>query len=58
MYMRAVPIEEQIDRKEAVVLTMKKIVDDMKAKYEAEIEKMAKLVEKKKQIESNEIWSC
>ena len=30
-------------------------MDDMKAKYEAEIEKMAKLVEKKKQIECKEI---
>ncbi len=34
---------------------MKKKIDDMKAKYEAEIEKMAKLVEKKKQIECKEI---
>ena len=52
---RAVPIDEQIDRQEAVVLAMKKKIDDMKAKYEAEIEKMAKLVEKKKQIECKEI---
>lgn len=52
---RAVSIEEQINRQEAVVLAMKKKIDDMKAKYEAEIEKMAKLVEKKKQIECKEI---
>lgn len=52
---RTVPIDEQISRQEAVVLAMKKKVDDMKAKYEAEIEKMAKLVEKKKQIECKEI---
>ena len=52
---RAVPIDEQISRQEAVVLAMKKKMDDMKAKYEAEIEKMAKLVEKKKQIECKEI---
>ena len=45
---RVISIEEQIDRQEAVVLAMKKKIDDMKAKYEAEIEKMAKLVEKKK----------
>ena len=55
MVCRAVSIEEQIDRQEAVVLAMKKKMDDMKAKYEAEIEKMAKLVEKKKQIECKEI---
>ena len=52
---RAVPIDEQINRQEAVVLAMKKKVDDMKAKYEAEIEKMAKLVDKKKELESKEI---
>ena len=52
---RAVSIEEQIDRQEAVVLAMKKKGDDMKAKYEAEIEKMAKLVEKKKQTDCKEI---
>lgn len=52
---KAVSIEEQINRQEAVVLAMKKKIDDMKAKYEAEIEKMAKLVEKKKQIECKEI---
>ena len=55
MARRAISIEEQIDRQEAVVLAMKKKMDDMKAKYEAEIEKMAKLVEKKKQIECKEI---
>ena len=55
MARRAISIEEQIDRQEAVVLAMKKKIDDMKAKYEAEIEKMAKLVEKKKQIECKEI---
>ena len=52
---KAASIEEQINRQEAVVLAMKKKIDDMKAKYEAEIEKMAKLVEKKKQIECKEI---
>ena len=55
MARRAISIEEQIDRQEAVVLAMKKKIDDMKGKYEAEIEKMAKLVEKKKQIECKEI---
>ena len=55
MARRAISIEEQIDRQEAVVLAMKKKMDDMKAKYEAEIEKMAKLVKKKKQIECKEI---
>lgn len=34
---------------------MKKKIEDIKVKYEAEIEKMAKLVEKKKQIECKEI---
>ena len=37
---RAVPIDELISRQEAVVLAMKKKMDDMKAKYEAEIEKI------------------
>ena len=55
MRRRAVPIDEQISRQEAVVLAMKKKIDDMKAKYEAEIEKMAKLVEKKKSISRQEI---
>lgn len=55
MARRAISIEEQIDRQEAVVLAMKKKIDDMKAKYEAEIEKMAKLVEKKKAISRQEI---
>ena len=55
MARRAISIEEQIDRQEAVVLAMKKKIDDMKVKYDAEIEKMAKLVEKKKQIECKEI---
>ena len=50
MARRAISIEEQIDRQEAVILAMKKKMDDMKVKYEAEIEKMAKLVEKKRQI--------
>ena len=36
-------------------MDMKKKMDDMKTKYEAEIEKKAKLVEKKKQIECKEI---
>ena len=55
MARRAISIDEQIDRQEAIVLAMKKKIDDMKVKYEAEIEKMAKLVEKKKQIECKEI---
>ena len=45
---RAVPIDEQISRQEAVVLTMKK-------KYDASVEKLAKLVDKKKELESKEI---
>ena len=52
---RAVPIDELISRQEAVVLAMKKKIDDMKVKYDAEIEKMAKLVEKKKSISRQEI---
>ena len=36
MARKAISIEEQIDRQEAVVLAMKKKMDDMKAKYEAE----------------------
>ena len=55
MERRAVPIDEQISRQEAVVLAMKKKIDAMKVKYEAEIEKMAKLVDKKKDIERQEI---
>ena len=55
MARRAISIEEQIDRQEAVVLAMKKKIDDMKVKYDAEIEKMAKLVEKKKSISRQEI---
>jgi hypothetical protein len=55
MARRAISIDEQIDRQEAVVLAMKKKIDDMKVKYEAEIEKMAKLVEKKKSISRQEI---
>ena len=34
---------------------MKKKIDTMKVKYESEIEKMAKLVDKKKDIEIQEI---
>ena len=49
MARRAISIDELIDRQEAVVLAMKKKIDDMKVKYDAEIEKMAKLVEKKKE---------
>ena len=56
MARRAISIEEQIDRQEAVVLAMKKKIDDMKVKYDAEIEKMAKLVEKKKSISRQEIY--
>lgn len=52
---RAVPIDEQISRQEAVVLTMKKKKDDMEKKYDASVEKLAKLVEKKKALESKEI---
>ena len=55
MARRTISIDEQIDRQEAVVLAMKKKIDDMKVKYEAEIEKMAKLVEKKKSISRQEI---
>ena len=55
MVRRAISIDEQIDRQEAVVLAMKKKIDAMKVKYEAEIEKMAKLVDKKKDIERQEI---
>ena len=55
MARRAISIDEQIDRQEAVVLAMKKKIDDMKIKYDAEIEKMAKLVEKKKSIARQEI---
>ena len=36
-------------------MAMKKKVDEMKIKYDAEIEKMAKLVEKKKSISRQEI---
>ena len=55
MARRAISIDEQIDRQEAVVLAMKKKIDDMKVKYDAEIEKMTKLVEKKKSISRQEI---
>ena len=55
MARRAISIDEQIDRQEAVVLAMKKKIDAMKVKYETEIEKMAKLVDKKKDIERQEI---
>ncbi len=55
MARRAISIDEQIDRQEAVVLAMKKKIDEMKVKYDAEIEKMAKLVEKKKSISRQEI---
>ena len=55
MARRAISIDEQIDRQEAVVLAMKKKIDDMKVKYDAEVEKMAKLVEKKKSISRQKI---
>ena len=55
MARRAISIDEQIDRQEAVVLAMKKKIDDMKVKYDAEIEKMAKLVEKKRSIARQDI---
>ena len=55
MARRAILIDEQIDRQETVALAMKKKIDDMKEKYDAEIEKMAKLVEKKKGISRQEI---
>ena len=45
---RAVLIDELISRHEAVVLAMKK-------KYDASVEKLAKLVDKKKELESKEI---
>ena len=45
---RAVPIDELISRQEAVVLAMKK-------KYDASVEKLAKLVDKKKELENKEI---
>ena len=45
---RAVPIDEQISRQEAGVLAMKK-------KYDASVEKLAKLVDKKKELESKGI---
>ena len=45
---RAVPIDELISQQEAVVLAMKK-------KYDASVEKLAKLVDKKKELESKEI---
>lgn len=48
MARRAISIDEQIDRQEAVVLAMKK-------KYDASVEKLAKLVDKKKELESKEI---
>jgi len=50
-----ISLEEQINRQEAVVLKMKKQFDDLKAKYDAEIEKMAKLVEQKRNISRQEI---
>ena len=55
MARRAISIDEQIDRQEAVVLAMKQKIDDMKVKYDAEVEKMAKLVEKKESISRQEI---
>ena len=45
---RAVPIDELISRQEAVVLAMKK-------KYDASVEKLAQLVDKKKELESKEL---
>ena len=54
MARRAISIDEQIDRQEAVVLAMKKKMDELKEKYDAEVEKMAKLVEKKKNKERQE----
>lgn len=45
---RAILIDEQISRQEAVVLAMKK-------KYDASVEKMAKLVDKKKELARKEI---
>jgi len=55
MARRAISIDEQIDRQEAVVLAMKKKMDEIKEKYDAEVEKMAKLVEKKRNIARQEI---
>ena len=48
MARRAISKDEQIDRYETLILAMKKKIDDMKVKYDAEIKKMAKLVKKKK----------
>ena len=48
MARRAIPIEEQITRQEAVVLNMKK-------RYDASVDKLEKLVSKKKELESKEI---
>lgn len=45
---KALPIEELIKRQEAVVLAVKK-------KYDESVEKLAKLVEKKRESESKEI---
>ncbi len=58
MARRAMTINEQIDRQEAIVIAMKKKIDDMKVKYEGEIDKMAKLVEKKKAYRGRKSSSC
>ena len=42
MARRAISIDEQIDRQEAVVLAMKKKIDDMKVKYDAESKRFTK----------------
>lgn len=51
MVRSAIMIDERIDREEAVVLAMKKKIDGIKVKYNAKVEKMTKLVEKKEYIQ-------
>ncbi|HQM01689.1 MAG TPA: hypothetical protein PLH98_14235 [Ruminococcus flavefaciens] len=48
MARRAIPLSEQIDRQEAIVIAMKK-------KYDASVEKLEKLVTKQRELESKEI---
>ena len=48
MARRAIPLDEQIDRQEAIVMAMKK-------KYDASVDKLEKLVTKKRELESKEI---
>lgn len=48
MARRVIPLSEQIDRQEAIVIAMKK-------KYDASVEKLEKLVTKQRELESKEI---